>query len=133
MTCEVINWKKDVRGFPSKQSFETSNPTVNFGQREGSFWMTSSKEHDLSYFQHRAAECLDLPKPVNCTVLAYQIARNSIRQLRPGDFFSWRDWVLEGCPGECPDGTKFGHFYIVVDFADCLRYLDNPIFKIQYS
>ena len=131
MTCEVINWKKEECGFASKVSFATSNPSVNFGQREGSFCMTSAKEHDLGYFQHRAAECLDLPKPVICTILAYQPARNSIRQLRAGDFVSWRDWVLEGCPGKCPDRMKFGHLYIAVDFADCVRYLKKSIFKFN--
>ena len=131
VTCEIINWKKDECGFASKQSFATSNPSVNFGQREGSFSLNSSKGLDLGYFQHRAMECLDLPKPVHSTILVYLPARKGIHQLRPGDFFSWRDWVLGGCPGERPARTRFAHFYIAVDFADCLRYFRNMFSKFN--
>jgi hypothetical protein len=122
VTCEVINWKKDEIGFESRQSFANANPDVKFGQHEGSFTLTSSREHDLTYFQHRAAESLDLPKSVNCKILAYIPSRKGIRLLHHGDFNSWRAWVLEGCPGEClARNAKVGHFYIAVDFADCLR------------
>jgi len=121
VTCEIINWKTSECDFASKESFASSNPKVNFGQRQGSFPLPIANEHDFGYFGHRVAECLDLPKPVNCKILAFQPAMHKIRQLRAGDYHSWRKWVLDGCPGEPPRNTKFGHLYVAVDFADCLR------------
>lgn len=122
VTCEVINWKKEQFGFESKHFFASAHPDVKFGQHEGTFILTNSPEYDWAYFQHRASESLDLPKSVICQIFAYLPSKKIIRRLHPGDFNFWRTWVLAGCPGECPArNTKFGHLYIVVDFADCLR------------
>jgi hypothetical protein len=122
VTCEVINWKKEEFGFQSKQFFERAHPNVKFCQHEGSFIMTNSKDYIWEFFRHRAAESLDLPPSVICKILAYLPSKKGIRQLQSGDFPLWRTWVLEGCTGELAvRNTKFGHLYIAVDFADCLR------------
>ena len=122
VTCEVINWKKEQFGFQSKHSFALKHPDVKFGQHEGTFTLTSSLEYDWAFFQHRAAESLDLPKSVICKTLAYLPSKKSVRLLHPGDFHFWRNWVFLGCPEECtPRNTKLGHLYIAVDYADCLR------------
>jgi len=121
VSCEVINWRKDECGFTSQVSFQSRHPTGNFGQPHGSFFM--SAENDFQFFQHRAAECLNLPKTVKSLIMAFQPLRNAVRQLRPGDFHNWKLWVLQGCPGEFRQSkTRVGHLYIAIDFEDCLRY-----------
>jgi hypothetical protein len=53
--------------------------------------------------------------------MAFQPLRQAVRQLRPGDFRNWKEWVLQGCPGNFPKGTQVGVLFIAVDFEDCLR------------
>ena len=122
VSCEVINWRKEECRFPSQLSFLSLHPTANFGQPHGSFIL--SAENDFQFFQHRAAGSLNLPKTVKTLIMAFQPLRNSIRQLRPGDFHNWKVWVLQGCPGDIVEGTRFGHLYMAIDFEDCLRYVN---------
>ena len=120
VSCEVINWRKEECGFPSQVSFLAQHPTGNFGQPHGSFVLCAEK--DFQFFQHRVAECLNLPKTVKALFMAFQPLRNSIRQLRAEDFHNWKVWVIQGCPGDVRQGTRVGHLYVAIDFQDCLRY-----------
>ena len=79
-------------------------------------------QNDFQYFQHRAAECLNLPKTVKTLIMAFQPSREAVRQLRPGDFHNWKAWIFQGCPGTFPEGTQVGVLFIAVDFEDCLRF-----------
>ena len=119
LSCQIINWKKMECGLRSQVDFLTLHPNANFGQPHGSFVLNA--QNDFQFFQHRAAESLNLPKTVNALILAFQPTRNAIRQIRPGDFHNWKTWVLEGCPGQFPYGTKLRELFIAVDFEDCLR------------